>query len=145
MCAAGHRLRPQQEGPQSRRKQADWREDPLQIAKPCVGARSQNHPESGNGGHPDKDARADCRGVVSFRGAGTLARKSRGPRGCWTCSRRQVEASWPRRQHHEAPAGHDPACEPEPEPCPSVRRGKEGFNVPVLCRACCSVVSFSHR
>ena len=30
-------------------------------------------PNGGNRGHPDKDARAECGGVASFRGAGTLA------------------------------------------------------------------------
>ena len=60
-------------GPESRREQADWREDLLQVAGPRVGARSQNHPESGKRGQPNLNARAGCRGVVSFRGAGLFA------------------------------------------------------------------------
>ena len=45
-------------------------------------------PERGNRGHPDKDARVECRIVVSFRGAGTLAVSPiEEPRGFWTCSR----------------------------------------------------------
>ena len=71
-------------------------------------------------------ARAECRGVVSLRGAGATP---------WlldsfaTTASERVEVSWPRRQSttkctlimtlHASPAPS------ESEPCPSVRRGKK--------------------
>ena len=120
MCAAGHRVVFDFDSNKRDLSHAENKltgeTDVLQVAKPCVGARSQHHPESGNGGHPDKDARAECRGVVSFRGAGTLA-----------VSPEDLVGSGPVRDdreregrgvmaeataHHEVPADHDPACEP---------------------------------
>ena len=142
------RLRQQQEGLESRRKQADWREDLLQVAKPCVGTRSQHHPKSGNGGHPDKDARAESRGVVSFRGAGTLSVSPEDPVGSGPVrDDREQEGRGVMAQataHHEVPADHDPACEPSAikaraVPVGPTRQEREDHNAAghVPCRSCC--------
>ena len=151
MCAAGHRVVfdfDSNKRLESRRKQADWREDLLQVAKPCVGARSQHHPESGNGGHPDKDARAESRGVVSFRGAGTLSVSPEDPVGSGPVrDDREQEGRGVMAQataHHEVPADHDPACEPSAikaraVPVGPTRQEREDHNAAghVPCRSCC--------
>ena len=104
MCAVGHRV------------VFDFdREDLLQVAKPCVGARSQNHPESENRGHPEKEARAECRGVVSLRGVGTLAVSpivdpvGSGP--VRDGSEREGRGVMAKATGSKMPADHDPACE----------------------------------
>ena len=65
MCAAGTscrvRFRRQQKRPESCGEQADWRENLLQVAKSCVGARGENHSERGNRGDPDENASAKRR------------------------------------------------------------------------------------
>ena len=71
------RLRQRQEGPESRRE--------LTGERTYFKLRNR---VSGNRGHPDENASVKRRGVVSFRGVGTLAVVSRRPCGLWTCSRR---------------------------------------------------------
>ena len=65
-------------------EQGDRREDLLQVAELCVGAWDHGHPENGNRGDPDQHAGAECRGVVPFRGAGSLAVSPLGSHGFQT-------------------------------------------------------------
>ena len=96
--------------------------NPLQVTKPCVGARSQGHPEDGDRRNLVQDGATTCRRVVPFR----VAANSfwRAPRildpTAWTKSKR-VRASWPRATMNQG-ASQAPSAS---ELCPSVHDARE--------------------